>query len=87
MANLNCSVFPQVDPNLSNAPWTEEEDKKIVAAQSKFGNRFAEIAKYFQGRSESVVSHRWHLVLQWRKEEILKSLDEVTSCLGGVNSV
>lgn len=49
----------KVDPKRNQDAWTEEEDRIIVAAQSKLGNRFAEIAKYLDGRTESVVSHRF----------------------------
>ncbi len=28
-------------------------------------------------RSESVVSHRWHLVLQWKKDDVLRTLTQV----------
>lgn len=47
-----CLLLPreQVDPSILKTPWTDEEDKKIVVAQSKLGNRFAEIAKILDGR-------------------------------------
>jgi hypothetical protein len=41
----------QVDPSLKKADWTPEEDKRIVAAQSRIGSRFAQIAKFLEGRS------------------------------------
>ncbi len=44
--------FNKVDPSLSNAAWSEEEDRRVIAAQSKLGNRFAEIAKFLEGRCD-----------------------------------
>eukprot|EP00281_Chroomonas_sp_CCMP1168_P013093 CAMPEP_0206283138 /NCGR_PEP_ID=MMETSP0047_2-20121206/40060_1 /ASSEMBLY_ACC=CAM_ASM_000192 /TAXON_ID=195065 /ORGANISM="Chroomonas mesostigmatica_cf, Strain CCMP1168" /LENGTH=879 /DNA_ID=CAMNT_0053713463 /DNA_START=12 /DNA_END=2649 /DNA_ORIENTATION=- len=66
--------FNKVDPTLTQKGWTDEEDNRIVAAQAKLGNRFAEIAKYLHGRSESLVSHRWHFVLSRKTQEILDRL-------------
>ncbi len=66
----------KVDPKRNQEAWTEEEDRKIVAAQSKLGNRFAEIAKLLDGRTESLVSHRWHIQLQPRQQQILETLTE-----------
>lgn len=66
--------FNKVDPALSSKGWTDEEDKKIVAAQSRLGNRFAEIARYLNGRSESLVSHRWHFVLSRRAQDMLNEM-------------
>ena len=40
----------KLDPNVKNDDWTEDEDKKIVAAQSKLGNRWAQISKMLDGR-------------------------------------
>ncbi len=40
----------KLDPSIKEGPWTEEEDHKIVAAQSKLGNRWQEITKYLEGR-------------------------------------
>lgn len=66
----------KVDPKLNQSGWTDEEDRIIVAAQSKLGNRFAEIAKHLHGRTESVVSHRWHVSLQPRAEKIMMTLTD-----------
>jgi hypothetical protein len=35
----------QLDPIIMRGPWTEEEDRAIVAAQEKLGNRWTEISK------------------------------------------
>jgi len=52
----------KLDPNIRKDAWTDDEDKKIVAAQSKLGNRWAKISKYLDGRSETAIKSRWYQV-------------------------
>lgn len=39
-----------LDPNLKKAPFTKEEDEKILELVEKFGNKWTEIASYFPNR-------------------------------------
>jgi len=66
----------KLDPNVKNDEWTEEEDKKIVAAQSRLGNRWAQISKLLEGRSEDAVGHRWMSMLHARADRIKQTLTE-----------
>ena len=63
-----------MDPSLRKDKWTEEEDRRICAAQSRLGNRFAEIAKHLNGRSEKMVSRRWSRGLIRKAEQILEGM-------------
>ena len=54
----------KLDPTIKEGPWTDEEDRRIVAAQSRLGNRWQEIAKYLDGRSWSAAHARWFSTLQ-----------------------
>lgn len=64
----------KLDPKITNGPWTVDEDRKIVAAQGKLGNRWQEIAKYLDGRSWVSTHQRWFSFLQPRLNEILQTL-------------
>lgn len=45
-----------LDPDVIKAPWTAEEDMMLLDIHSKLGNKWAEIAKCFPGRTDNAVS-------------------------------
>lgn len=40
--------------------WTEEEERQLIEAHMKFGNRWAEIARHMSGRSENSIKNHWN---------------------------
>lgn len=49
-----------LDPQLSKEPWEEAEDQLLISLQAVMGNKWSEIARAFQGRSENSVKNRWN---------------------------
>lgn len=50
-------------PNVSNEPWTEEEDKVLLEKYQQFGTDWAKICTFFKGRTNTAVKNRFNVHL------------------------
>lgn len=54
--------FSLLSPSQTARRWKNEEDKKLIALCSSFGNRWKLIAQYFPRRSNNTIRKRWHVI-------------------------
>jgi hypothetical protein len=49
-----------LDPDMSLAPWTPEEDATLISLHKKYGNQWARISGIMRNRSANAVKNRWN---------------------------
>ncbi|KAH0786587.1 Myb-like DNA-binding domain containing protein [Histomonas meleagridis] len=63
-----------LSPGIVNAPWTHEEDLKLVELYKKYGAKWAKITKFFVGRSDCNVKNRWQKIKDTIAKEETKNI-------------
>ena len=51
-----------LSPKVSNAPWTDEDDEKLIQLTKELNGKWVQIARRFKGRNDTQIKNRWNIL-------------------------